>query len=574
MAYEVKQGGEPQQAAGSTPLSQGSTPVADQSQPQGQSTPSQPSSTPATIQTGASVNQATTQGNAQNRKSGTASSGMFTNVQRYVERNRPQAQKMAQAVTQDFSKQASQIADQANKQRAQQQQQIQANQAQLQSQFGEAQRAVEQITAPQPRTDLVQRPSIPTEQTQAPQEPVADAERFQQLMQGPVGVQQVADLNLGQQSSRAQALSNLAQGANRESFRRNLMGETFGNRQYTRGQSALDNLILGGDQGAREAIIQGTQGEAERLNKQLQDIGAASRQDVAGLQQDIDQFGGRVRGLATDAESAVESELDQGLESFLQERQRLLQDEYGNITQGLKTRQQEILDYLGADANFGQGYSDAENLARRYAQVLMGQNENLKDRGNKQIGGLASGQGGIFAEDPNTGLNRYMSFDEIDADNQYLQRIDENAFYRANEELLNRLGYGTEADLGLRNIDQVRGDYWDKSQSSSKSKSDQRFRIDSLANAFRNIAESQKNLNFDDQIKQALSGASGVGYDQLLEGSDVDRYDVADQAKLEQFNKLQELLGEEGDVVVDEMLNPNYATNEALSSILNKYRIK
>ena len=67
MAYEVKQGGEPQPAAGSTPLSQGSTPVADQSQPQGQSTPSQPSSTPATIQTGASVNQATTQGNAQNQ---------------------------------------------------------------------------------------------------------------------------------------------------------------------------------------------------------------------------------------------------------------------------------------------------------------------------------------------------------------------------------------------------------------------------------------------------------------------------------------------------------------------------
>jgi hypothetical protein len=73
---------------------------------------------------GQSVNQAQSKG-ASSSKKAPASSGMFTNIQNYVNKNQPQAQKMAKASTQDFSKQAADIRKATEDKQTQQKERIQ-----------------------------------------------------------------------------------------------------------------------------------------------------------------------------------------------------------------------------------------------------------------------------------------------------------------------------------------------------------------------------------------------------------------------------------------------------------------
>ena len=80
--------------AGAAPLSQGQA-----TQPsQAESAPTQGESSPSTIQSSGSTAPKTT------NKSGKASSGMFTNIQNYVAKNQPQAQKMAESTLGEIRK--------------------------------------------------------------------------------------------------------------------------------------------------------------------------------------------------------------------------------------------------------------------------------------------------------------------------------------------------------------------------------------------------------------------------------------------------------------------------------------
>lgn len=286
MAFEIKQDGQESPVAGANPLSQGSAPAAPQTQDQGAGAPQAPSA-PATIQSQA-------QPGTQSKK-GPASSGMFTNVQKYVEKNKPQAQKMAKAVTEDFSKQAQGIADVVEKKRTDQATQIGTNLGQMAGQYRQAQGQVADIMGEgykAPETPSFLQGINPAQTNQQYD--------FSKLMEGPIGIQQVADLDIGQQSQRAQALARIAQGADREQNRRAMMRDTFGDREYTRGQSALDDLIMGGSKAAREQLIGGTQDAAETLTGQ---IGYARTQSLGDLQKQRDAmkgFGKQVTFLAND----------------------------------------------------------------------------------------------------------------------------------------------------------------------------------------------------------------------------------------------------------------------------------
>lgn len=119
------------------PLAGGQQTPAQQTQTEDKST--QTSQTPATFQTGMSSTQAGAQQQPTQQKSkGPASSGMFTNIQKYVQKNQPQAQQMAQAVTQNIGSQASEIAEQAKQKEAQMQQSLAANTAAMEAQKKEA----------------------------------------------------------------------------------------------------------------------------------------------------------------------------------------------------------------------------------------------------------------------------------------------------------------------------------------------------------------------------------------------------------------------------------------------------
>lgn len=135
MAYDASNNKQDQnQVVSSTPLSGGQQPAA-QTQPQ-DSQPNQAPSQPSTVQAGMSSTQAGAAQQPTQQKS--ASSGMFTNIQKYVQKNKPQAQKMASAVTQNVGSQASEIAEQAKQKEAQMKESLAANTAAMEAQKKEA----------------------------------------------------------------------------------------------------------------------------------------------------------------------------------------------------------------------------------------------------------------------------------------------------------------------------------------------------------------------------------------------------------------------------------------------------
>jgi hypothetical protein len=135
MAYDASNNQPDQnQVVSSTPLSGGQQPAA-QTQPQ-DSQPNQAPSQPSTVQAGMSSTQAGAAQQPTQQKS--ASSGMFTNIQKYVQKNKPQAQKMASAVTQNVGSQASEIAQQAKQKEAQMKESLAANTAAMEAQKKEA----------------------------------------------------------------------------------------------------------------------------------------------------------------------------------------------------------------------------------------------------------------------------------------------------------------------------------------------------------------------------------------------------------------------------------------------------
>jgi len=267
--------------AGPAPLSQGQvTP-----QPQGESANTQGDSSPSTIQSGSTAPKTT-------NKSGKAGSGMFTNIQNYVAKNKPQATKMASAATEDFSNQAAEIRKAAESKQAQQTAALQGNQTALTDANtfvgGQVDQIMNPVVTPPPITDntVPVDASVPVE-APVPYQPSADdATRFQNIMGGNIaGMNEVGNLDLSQQQMRADILGQMSQNVRGEEGRRNLLQQTFQNRgQYNRGMSNLDQLITTGDKDARESMITGIQEAGEGIGQELNTIGQTSRTALANQQ--------------------------------------------------------------------------------------------------------------------------------------------------------------------------------------------------------------------------------------------------------------------------------------------------
>ena len=355
MAYDASNNQPDQnQVVSSTPLSGGQQPA---SQPQpSDSQPSQAPSQPSTVQAGMSSTQAGAQQQPQQQKS--ASSGMFTNIQKYVQKNKPQAQKMSQAVTQNVGSQASEIAQQAEKKQQQMEQSLQANQAAMDKQKEEAAGIVGnvmgadydpttgQFTA-QPAQQPEQAPVTPDQGQPAPTSEEQQA-RFQELMQGPTGISQVGNLNLGQQQQKARALEQMAGTAGTEQGRRGLLQDTFrkGGDAYTSGMSGLDQLIVSGDEKARTQMVEGVQQQADQLNQQLQTIGSDASKAKMAQDLAMKNFGGDISSLGEDAQAAIMAQVDQQVA----DQQAALQGEIDNMRTAAQEQFEGSMKYANEQA--------------------------------------------------------------------------------------------------------------------------------------------------------------------------------------------------------------------------------
>jgi hypothetical protein len=348
------------------------------------------STTPATINPGQSTTQVgqSQQPQQPNKQAG---SGMFTNIKSYVEKNQPAAQKMAGAVSQNVGDQASQIREQTEKKAQIQKDALAANNTALEQEANWANTNIQNVIGGQPQTPPAtqNQPEVPQNENQSftqkdgtvvnvgdtykapvlnqygqitgyedkvwqgtssvqksdenakapvvPEFSDEDIARMQALYRGEVqGLTQVGDLNLSQQQARIQALQNMAQGANTEQGRMNLLKNTFGNQgqtQYTRGLSGLDQLIVSGDQAAREQLVSGTQGQVQGLSQDVQGIQQDVNTQRMAQEQALREFGSSIQDQINQGVLGIETGLDTAIANEKAYREGTLGDYQSNLEQ-------------------------------------------------------------------------------------------------------------------------------------------------------------------------------------------------------------------------------------------------
>jgi len=389
MAYDASNNkNDENQVTSSNPLSSGSQP---QSQPaQGDSQASQAPSQPSTVQAGMSSTQAGAAQQPQQSKK-PASSGMFTNIQKYVSKNKPQAQKMAGAVTENVGSQASEIAQQAEKKQADMNASLQANQQAMDAQKKEAEQMVGNIMGtnqPAPVQQPAQQnygqpignigevdpgykaPNIQEKVVtgtvdggqpsieQTPEQIEASQARFQELMGGATGLTDVGNINLAEQSQKARALQQMAGQAGTEMGRRGLLQDTFRKQgEYTQGMGGLDQLITSGDAQARQQLTQGVQDQANQLQENIQSVG--SEANKAKMAQDMAKknFGADISQLGADAQQKIMKQVNAQVEA--QKKLLLGEDGQGGIIGDMKLAAAEQFNQKYADENaFYKGLQD------------------------------------------------------------------------------------------------------------------------------------------------------------------------------------------------------------------------
>lgn len=187
------------------------------------------------------------------QEKGQKSSGQYANLQQYIQANQPQSQVMGQKVAGD----------------------VQAKAQEAESKLGQFEQAKPQaVQSFDPNQYIQDAPSLSQEQKT----------QFQQQRQtggytGPQQLEQVSGYKETQQA--AQKASDAAKMAGTESGQQELLKQTYARPSYTQGQVKLDQVLLGGNQQARQGLsdlAQRYSGLYDQFNTKAQDVGAAINQ--------------------------------------------------------------------------------------------------------------------------------------------------------------------------------------------------------------------------------------------------------------------------------------------------------
>ena len=357
--------------AGAAPLSQGqATP-----QPQGESAPTQGDSSPSTIQSGSTAPKTT-------NKSGKASSGMFTNIQNYVAKNQPQAQKMAESTLGEIRKanEASKTAQKnALSQFSSQTEQgglhdTAARQAELESYT----RSQAGMAAPTPQatpqvTPQADAPPVDTASVDAPVPQTGiDESQFANILnakyQGPRNLTETGNI-YSQLQKQAQKSADMGQLTQTDQGRGQLMKDlnTRGGRQYGAGMSKLDSMLMG------------------QQTDQLQDIMSAGK-EIGSSQDIMRSVGQQAQDVAGQRASEVQATRDASRGSF------------GNIASERQTEVDNRVDEVVANwdnlpAHFRESFSNPDgtvNLSKLEAVTLgINQGEGVYNLSGEDLFGSA-----------------------------------------------------------------------------------------------------------------------------------------------------------------------------------------
>lgn len=548
MAYDASGNtGQPQQVAGSTPLGGSQGPSQPQNQVQPTGTGPSGGSTVQASNTGSQAQP----GGTSKPKSGRASSGMFTNIQKYVQANKPQAQNMATAATQTVTDKAQNIGQSVQQKKDQLSGRIQANMNRLNEQRNFAQQQIQQ-----------------TAQGQEIQQP--DVDRFQSLLVEGPEVQQVRNLDVSRGEARAQALQNLTNRVGTDAGRRQLLQDTFGGREYNRGQSSLDSLIMSSDRAAREGLVEDTRAASQGLQDQIELAKRASELERQGLIDSAENFVNEVNAMGDEAFTGIGSELDEriaaeraliaerlgGLEEGAQAEYADFFRRYGqtpNITSELANRVRSGGFMLGSGADW-QGFemnvaAALDSLSRQGRDISQLTAQDLQDE-LKRSGGarnLSQGRLGDYVGQTFTNTwGRPQERETYDLSSGRFTGIDN--FRRSGAELADVL---RDADLGLDIKDisqaQLAGDnITDRLRGTYSTIQD--YDIGGVGQYLQDqaaaVAAARENL-----LERVIENQYDTDFDEFQAGEFLDRTGVAEQRDVDRIAALRNLLKRQTDDV-------------------------
>lgn len=153
-----------------------------------------------------------------------------------------------------------------------------------------------------------------------------DIARFRNLATGQEAFNDVQQMNLAKQQVAARRLQQQAGAAGTEQGRRDLLKQAFGRggRQYTRGQQGLDDIIVSGSAEARKQLVDQTRGAAEAAQSGIKQAQQQQLRDIAGLEQQGQQFRTGLEEQTTGAQQGIVTEADAALKAAKAAREEQL----------------------------------------------------------------------------------------------------------------------------------------------------------------------------------------------------------------------------------------------------------
>lgn len=220
-------------------------------------------------------------------------SGQFTNLKQYIEANKPGADRIAGAVTSQVGQQAQNISSGVDTEQSQFMTEAEKKQSSLNEakQFGEG---------------VLQKASTIGQKAAQP-----ELDRFKALTSGTERYDDIQARDLSKQQEQSNILQNKAKQAQQSSGRAQLLQDTFGNREYSRGQQAVDSLILGTNKAARENVAKTIQSQAANIANQVKSAQESQAQKIQAIK---DAQAGLQSGLRTGVQTGMQN-VEQELKS-------------------------------------------------------------------------------------------------------------------------------------------------------------------------------------------------------------------------------------------------------------------
>lgn len=250
------------------------------------------------------------------QEKGQKSSGQYANLQQYIQANQPQASQMGQKVAGDVQSKAQEAENKL-------------------SQFEQAKpQAVQNFD---PNQYIQDAPRLSQEQKT----------QFQQQRQtggysGPQQLEQVSGYKETQQA--AQKATDAAKMAGTESGQQELLKQSYARPNYTQGQVKLDQVLLGGNEQAKQGLSDLSQrysGLYDQFNTKAQDVGAsinqANQQALANKQ--------AIEAAIPKAWSDVLNPIEQRALQLNEQNPQIQQQIYGDLSDDLLM--QDTLNRLG-----------------------------------------------------------------------------------------------------------------------------------------------------------------------------------------------------------------------------------